>query len=77
MIHIKYISLVNLILDKAAVKELIQADCSVQKIVAQLKEIEDEKAGREKMIENYNNLVQLLGEKGASARIAENMLQNL
>jgi len=77
LIHIKYISLVNLILDKAAVKELIQADCSVQKIVAQLKEIEDEKAGREKMIENYNNLVQLLGEKGASARIAENMLQNL
>jgi hypothetical protein len=29
------------------------------------------------MIKDYDNLVQLLGENGASARIAENMLQNL
>jgi hypothetical protein len=29
------------------------------------------------MITDYDNLVQLLGEKGASARIAENMLPNL
>jgi lipid-A-disaccharide synthase len=66
-----------LILDKAAVKELIQADCSVQKITAELKKIEEGKEGRSKMINDYDNLVQLLGEKGASARIAENMLQNL
>ena len=77
LIHIKYISLVNLILDKAAVKELIQAECSVQKIVSELKKIEEGKEGRSKMITDYDNLVQLLGEKGASARIAENMLQNL
>ena len=77
LIHIKYISLVNLILDKAAVKELIQADCSVQKIVTELGKIEEGKEGRSKMIKDYDNLVQLLGENGASARIAENMLQNL
>jgi lipid-A-disaccharide synthase len=68
---------VNLILDRAAVKELIQAECSVQKIVAELGKIEEGKEGRSKLIKDYDNLVQLLGEKGASARIAENMLQNL
>ena len=77
LINIKYISLVNLILDKASVKELIQGECSVQKIVKELKLIEEGKEGRSRMIDDYNNLVQLLGEKGASARIAKNMLANL
>lgn len=77
LIHIKYISLVNLILDKSAVKELIQADCTVQKIVSELKKLEIGTEGRLKLIEDYNSLVQLLGDKGASIRIAENILQNL
>lgn len=77
LVKIKYISLVNLILNKNAVSELIQGECIVENIVKELKLIEEGQIGREAMLQNYSELVHLLGDNGASHRVALNMLENL
>jgi len=68
-LKIKYISLVNLIMDKLVVKELIQEDCNTQTISAELKKL---LAGtyRNEMLDKYSQLHQLMGKPGASAKTA-------
>jgi len=70
VIKLDYISLVNLILNKPAVKELIQADFNKKSLTGALKEILDP----EKRIEifmDYYNLEQALGGRGASEKTAK------
>lgn len=70
IITLKYISLVNLIMDEEVVTELIQNDCNSKKIKFELTKILDEKH-REKLIEKYNLLEQKLGGEGASEKVAK------
>ena len=77
LIKIKFISLVNLIANKEIVRELIQQDCTSSKIAGELIKI---KKGENKAIQmnnDYNDLIELLGNEGASSRVAEDMLKNL
>ena len=77
LIKIKFISLVNLIANKEIVRELIQKDCTASKIAGELIKI---KKGENKAIQmnnDYNDLIELLGNEGASSRVAEDMLKNL
>ncbi|MEN8187128.1 MAG: lipid-A-disaccharide synthase [Bacteroidota bacterium] len=74
--NIKYISLVNLILDKEAVTELIQDDFNEERLEKELQKILDTK-GREEMFEDYYELEKRLGGKGASERTAELIFKNL
>ncbi len=67
--NIKYISLVNLILDKEAVTELIQNDFNEKRLEDELYKILDHK-NREKIFNNYFELEQKLGGKGASDNTA-------
>ncbi|MEO8884757.1 MAG: lipid-A-disaccharide synthase, partial [Mucilaginibacter sp.] len=53
VVDIKYISLVNLIMDKQVVKELIQQDCIPQKIVAELDNILNNKSYFDEMHHDY------------------------
>lgn len=53
LIKIKYISLVNLILNKEAVKELIQHKCIVSKLEAVLKDLLSNSDYRKQMLEDY------------------------
>ena len=71
LVKIKYISLVNLILNKEAVRELIQFDCTADNIAAELELIKIGGKNRENVLKNYNELIHLLGDNGASKRIAE------
>lgn len=71
LVKIKYISLVNLILDKEAIKELIQFDCTAEKISEEIKAIAENVNHRNKIINSYDELIHLLGEQGASLRVAE------
>ncbi|MDB5112459.1 MAG: lipid-A-disaccharide synthase [Mucilaginibacter sp.] len=71
VIKIKYISLVNLIMDSAVVKELIQQDCSPQKIAAELDMLLNNKNYREAMLTNYDQLDERMGKPGASGKTAE------
>ena len=68
--HIKFISLVNLIMDKEVVKELIQNDLTTGNIKSELEKILNPEQ-REKILSEYEKLNHLLGGKGASERAAE------
>jgi lipid-A-disaccharide synthase len=70
LIKVKYISLVNLILDQEVVKELIQSDCNATKITEELKKLEVGTVGRKAMEDKYEQLISLLGEGGASKNAA-------
>lgn len=67
--NIKYISLVNLIMDKEIVTELIQKELNTENLVKELKLIL-EGASRQKMLKDYELLREKLGGKGASDHAA-------
>ncbi|RYY33445.1 MAG: lipid-A-disaccharide synthase [Sphingobacteriaceae bacterium] len=70
VIKIKFISLVNLIMDRLVVKELIQHDCNSKKISAELKPLLEDKTYRQKMLSDYDELDERMGQPGASAKTA-------
>lgn len=74
--RVKYISLPNLILDKPVVKELIQSDLTASNLKDELKLILNGSV-REKMLEEYDGLIKLLGNSGASKKVAELMYDHL
>jgi lipid-A-disaccharide synthase len=74
---IKYISLVNLIMDREVVKELIQHDLNPANLVTELKKITSEKVTREQMLDDYSRLREKLGGAGASEKTARLMLNYL
>jgi lipid-A-disaccharide synthase len=69
--HLKYISLVNLILDKQAVTELIQYDCNAQKLKEELAKIVYDVPIIEAMKNDYKQLQHILGNAGASDNAAK------
>lgn len=75
LVKIKYISLVNLIMNSGIVKELIQQDCSPQKINAELDLILNNKNYRAAMLSNYDKLDEKMGNPGASAKTARLILK--
>ncbi len=77
LVKVKYISLVNLILDKIAVKELIQDEFSEKNLEAELNLILNDATAKARMHQNYHELIQKLGVSGASAKTAELMIHYL
>ena len=72
--NIKYISLVNLIMNREVVKELIQDDLNTKNLVEELNKIlEGEK--RSQILNDYEFLREKLGGKGASEKAAEVILK--
>jgi len=70
LVKIKFISLVNLIVNKKIVTELIQEDCNTKMINEEL-QIVLEGAGRSQMLREYNGLLNLMGTPGASGNTAK------
>ena len=68
---IQYISLVNLVLDKPAVTELIQHDLTHLKLRAEVEKLLHDEATRQRISDDYRELLGRLGGRGASARAAE------
>ena len=75
LVKIKYISLANLIMNKEVVSELIQGNCTVDNMVQQLRLIEVDQPKRLEILLDYQNLATLLGQNGASKRVAEDILE--
>ena len=71
LIKIRFISLVNLIMDKSVVKELIQGDYNLADTNSELNLLLNDKAYREAMLNNYNELDVRMGTAGASAKTAD------
>lgn len=76
IIKLKYISLVNLILDKEAVTELIQSDLNIKRLQEELGKILDG-THRKKMFLDYYDLEQKLGGEGASKKTARLIIESL
>ena len=68
LIKIDYLSLVNILMDKLVVKELIQSDLNRKNLVFELNNIIKEKVSLSK---DYNKLIHLLDKKGASKNAAQ------
>jgi lipid-A-disaccharide synthase len=76
IISLKYISLVNLIMDEEVVTELIQEECNPKRVKSELTKILDENH-RKQLLKKYNELEQKLGGKGASEKTARLIVENI
>lgn len=75
LIKVKYISLVNLIMDKPVVKELIQQDLTVENLRAELTALLTDPARQQQLRADYTALKQLLSQGGrASAKAAKSIV---
>lgn len=73
----KWVSLVNIILGREAVTELIQSDFTLKNVVRELKKILDNPENEKRMLADYQDMMIKLGEPGASGRAAALMVEKL
>ena len=76
VITLKYISLVNLIMDAQVVTELIQEECNPKRIREELLKLLDN-SNRNELLANYNALENKLGGIGASSKTAKLIVKDL
>jgi lipid-A-disaccharide synthase len=76
VITLKYISLVNLIMDKPVVAELIQGDCNTKRIKEELAKILEPNY-RKSLLEEYDVLEEKLGRTGAAVKTAKLIVGDL
>lgn len=77
ILHTKYISLVNLIADRVVVQELFAKFFSVDTIREEVNKLLNDKTYRETMLADYDEVIRILGESGASQRAADIIIQKL
>ncbi|MBP9994114.1 MAG: lipid-A-disaccharide synthase [bacterium] len=71
---VKFICLVNLIMDRLVVKELIQDDLTPENIKAELDELLHNNKRQRQLLEDYEDLKIVLGSAGASDNAAETII---
>ena len=76
VIKIKFISLVNLILNKPLVKELIQDKFNCDNLIKELKDIEKENRKRE-FNTSYKELRSIIGNEDATKNVSEKIYKSL
>jgi len=77
IIHLKFISLVNIVAEKQVVKELLAHLFTVENIVAELNKILNDTNYRTNMLTNYALMKKVLGEPGAARHAAEKIHEQL
>ena len=70
LVKIKYISLVNLIMDREVVCELIQDEMQPERLFEEMKKVIEEGESRTTMLQQFQKLKELLGGAGASENAA-------
>ncbi len=76
-LKVKYISLVNLICDKEAVRELVGSDMNVRNAETELRAILPEGNRRGAMLKDYEILVERTGPAGASVRAGNEIIASM
>jgi len=76
LVQVKYISLVNLILDREVVTECIQQDCTPKRLTKELQKILSP-AGSQEMQQAYQELRSKLGTPGVGRRTAHHIVARL
>ncbi|MDG1148455.1 MAG: lipid-A-disaccharide synthase [Crocinitomicaceae bacterium] len=77
LIKVDYISLVNLIMNRAVVKELIQKSCNATFIRAEVERLIHDSEYRDQINQDYNLLDEMLGGGGASKKVAQSLLKTI
>ena len=77
LVKVDYISLVNLVMGKEVIKELIQYDMTLENITKELKLILNNDVYRNTMLQSFTLLREKLGGKGASERTAKIITESL
>ena len=72
--HVKYISLGNLCIDRAAFRELIQDDFNADNVTAEVNRLMNDTDYRQKMLADYREIRMSLGGSGASRQVAGAMI---
>jgi lipid-A-disaccharide synthase len=75
-VRVPYLCIVNLVLDRPVVRELIQGRCTAENLSAAVRELDDP-AARERLLKDYAELRAKLGTPGAADRAAAEMLERL
>jgi lipid-A-disaccharide synthase len=75
VIKVPSISLVNLVAGRKVVPELIQNDARAEKMAVETAKLLQDSAERKRMVKDLQEVSELLGEKGASARTAKIALE--
>lgn len=76
-LRIPYISLVNINLNREAVKELVRANLKIEESARELAAILPGGSERERMLRDFDELREMIGEAGASERFAEDIVNSL
>ena len=74
LIKIKYLSLVNILMDKLVVKELIQKELNKSRIKMELDILLND---NKEILTNYDKLIDLLNKKGASKNAAQFIIKSI
>lgn len=77
VVRVKYISLVNLIMNSEVIRELVQYDLNKKNLLRELSAILPGGKNHDKIIIGYEALKKKLGPAGASGRIASEMISEL
>lgn len=77
ILKIKYISLANLVIDRAAFKEYLQNYLTPENLVAEVRRLLEDENYRTRMSSDYAEVREKLGGTGASEAVAEAMLEEL
>lgn len=73
-LKVKFVSLVNLVADKEVVRELVAADMTLDNVKAELGKILADGKERKTMLDEYDRMLEILGEAGASQRAARKIV---
>ena len=74
VIQVEYVSLVNLILGRESVKELLQENFTAENVVSELRSLIDNPDKKQVMMKSFEELREKLGDAGASQRTAKGMM---
>lgn len=77
VLKIPFVSLVNINLNREAVREIVCAKMNIDEAAAELASILKGGAKREKMLSDFAELNELIGGQGASNRFAANIVKSL
>lgn len=77
LVKIKFVSLVNLIMDREVVRELIQGDMTMENAANELRAILPSGKKRQQMLADFESLRKKVGGDGASDRFAQRMVNIL
>ena len=77
ILKVKYISLVNLVANKEIVRELVADTMTVSNVRSELDALLNDAVYRNKMLQEYDRMIKILGPAGASHQAASKMIELL